>query len=59
METRPRSSFVKVRCIKCKNEQIIFGNVSSSVKCLVCDTTLATPTGGKSQVSGHILEVLS
>ncbi len=52
------SKFVKVRCPKCKNEQIIFGKASSSVNCLVCGKALAEPTGGKSKVKSRILEVL-
>jgi small subunit ribosomal protein S27e len=54
----PVSKFVKVRCPKCKNEQIMFGKASSTVKCLVCDKVLAEPTGGKAKVKARILEVL-
>jgi small subunit ribosomal protein S27e len=54
----PTSKFVKVRCPKCKNEQIIFGKASTVVKCLVCDKVLSEPTGGKSKVKARILEVL-
>jgi len=54
----PTSKFIKVRCSKCKNEQIMFGKVSTSVKCLVCGKPLAEPTGGKSRVKTRILEVL-
>ena len=32
------SRFVKVRCNKCKNEQIIFGKIANVVKCVVCDS---------------------
>jgi len=52
------SRFVKVRCNKCKNEQIIFGKISSIVKCLVCDDILAEPRGGKSDIKARVLEVL-
>jgi small subunit ribosomal protein S27e len=54
----PKSKFVKVRCPKCKNEQIMFGKASSKVKCLVCSKILAEPTGGKSKIKSRILEVL-
>jgi small subunit ribosomal protein S27e len=57
----PTSKFIKVRCSKCKNEQIIFGKVSSKVECLICGSSgrpLAEPTGGKSRVKARILEVL-
>jgi|TARA_B100001971_G_scaffold132295_1_gene122121 small subunit ribosomal protein S27e len=54
----PTSKFIKVRCPKCKNEQIIFGKTSSEIKCLVCSKVLAEPTGGKSKVKARILEVL-
>jgi len=52
------SKFIKVRCPKCKNEQIIFGKSSTKVGCLVCGKLLAEPTGGKSKVKARILEVL-
>ena len=54
----PSSRFIKVRCSKCKNEQIIFGKIASQVSCLVCGKALADPTGGKSKVKARILEVL-
>ncbi|PIN76679.1 30S ribosomal protein S27e [Candidatus Woesearchaeota archaeon CG10_big_fil_rev_8_21_14_0_10_36_11] len=56
METK--SKFIKVRCSKCKNEQIVFGNASNIVFCLVCNNEIAFPTGGKSKVSARVLEVL-
>ncbi|MCF7872361.1 30S ribosomal protein S27e [Candidatus Woesearchaeota archaeon] len=52
------SKFIKVRCSKCKNEQVIFGKAASQVKCLVCGTVLANPSGGKTGVEARILEVL-
>ena len=52
------SKFIKVRCPKCKNEQIVFGKSSTKVSCLVCGKVLAEPTGGKSKVKARILEVL-
>ncbi len=39
--------FLKVKCEKCKNEQVIFSSPSTTVKCLVCGEVLAEPTGGK------------
>lgn len=52
------SKFIKVRCPKCKNEQIMFGKASSVIKCLVCSKVLGEPKGGKSRVKARILEVL-
>lgn len=52
------SRFVKIRCPKCKNEQIVFGKVTSVVDCLVCSKILAEPTGGKSKIKSRVLEVL-
>ena len=54
----PTSKFVKIRCPKCKNEQIMFGKASTNVKCLVCGKVLAEPLGGKSKIKARILEVL-
>ncbi|WP_129598383.1 30S ribosomal protein S27e [Methanohalophilus profundi] len=54
----PNSRFLKVKCNDCSNEQVIFGSASQKVNCLVCGRTLAEPTGGKSAITTHILEVL-
>ena len=54
----PTSKFIKLRCSKCKNEQIIFGKPSTDVICLVCNKLLASPTGGKAKIKSQILEVL-
>jgi len=54
----PISKFLRVRCKKCKNEQIIFEKASTTVKCLVCKETIAEPTGGKAKINADILEVL-
>lgn len=55
----PKSKFVKVRCSKCKNEQIIFDKASTEVKCLVCGEVLAVPTGGKAKLKTNVLEILA
>lgn len=56
--TEAKGKFVKVKCANCKNEQIIFGKCASEVKCLVCSSVLAAPTGGKSTIKARILEVI-
>tara|TARA_Y100000310_G_scaffold332013_1_gene406721 strand:+ start:1887 stop:2063 length:177 start_codon:yes stop_codon:yes gene_type:complete len=56
--TNTKSKFIKVRCASCKNEQVVYGNASSVVECLVCKKPLAEPTGGKSKISARVLEVL-
>ncbi len=55
---KPKSRFLRVKCNDCENEQVIFGSASRKVTCLVCGRTLAEPTGGKSTITTHILEVL-
>ena len=52
------SKFVKIRCPKCKNEQVMFGKASSKIICLVGGKVLADPTGGKSRIKARVLEVL-
>ena len=54
----PKSKFIKVRCKKCKNEQIIFGKSASKINCLVCSAPLADPSGGKTKIHARVLEVL-
>ena len=54
----PSSKFIKLRCPKCKNEQIVFGKPASEVKCLICEKILIEPSGGKGKIKARILEVL-
>ena len=55
---KPRSSFLRVKCPKCGNKQLIFSNTVNKVTCNVCGETLAEPTGGKAKIKGEILTVL-
>ncbi len=52
---RPRSGFIRVKCPKCGNEQVIFTNVSNKVNCNVCATALAEPSGGKAKIKGEVV----
>ncbi len=53
-----KSKFIKVRCPKCKNEQIVFGKSATKINCLVCNKELVKPLGGKSDIKARIREVL-
>lgn len=53
-----KGKFIKIRCPKCKNEQIIFGKASTQVKCLICNETLSESTGGKTKIKTKVVEVL-
>jgi len=53
---KPRSKFIRVKCRKCGNEQIIFSHASRDVYCLVCGELLAKPTGGKAEILGEVLD---
>jgi len=54
--TLPESKFLRVLCVKCRNEQVIFSKAATLVKCLKCGEVLAEPTGGEARVKGKILE---
>jgi len=56
---QPNSRFLRVKCLNCGNQQIIFGCAAIDVKCLVCSKTLVQSTGGKARILTKILEVLS
>ncbi len=50
------TKFMKIKCEKCKNEQVIFERSASKIHCLVCNEILAEPTGGRARVKAQILE---
>ncbi len=52
------SKFLKVKCHDCMNEQVLFNKSNVVVKCLVCGSTLAVPTGGKARVKCKVLSVV-
>ena len=53
------SKFIRVQCSKCKNEQIVFGNATSKVQCLICNELLSEPRGGKAKIKAKVIEVFS
>ena len=55
---KPTSKFIKIRCTKCKNEQIIFGKAATPIKCLVCASIIGEPCGGKTRIKAKILNIL-
>ena len=55
---RPRSKFLRVKCPDCGNEQGVFGNATSVVKCNICSAVLAEPTGGKTTIKGEVVATL-
>lgn len=55
---KPESNFVRVKCPKCGNEQVIFDKPSLAPHCSVCDEVLAEPTGGKAKLRAEVLQVL-
>lgn len=54
---RPKSSFVRIKCPKCGNEQLVFGSAVNKVVCNVCGVELLKPSGGKAVLKGEILAV--
>jgi small subunit ribosomal protein S27e len=56
---QPNSRFLRIKCLNCGNQQIIFGCSATDVECLVCGKTILQSTGGKARILTKILEVLS
>ena len=53
-----KSNFLRVKCLDCGNQQIVFDRAASNVQCIICGKTLVKPKGGKSQITAQIVEVL-
>ncbi len=54
-----KSNFVRIKCPKCKNEQIVYSKATTQVKCLICNQILAEPKGGKAKIEASIIESLT
>ena len=55
---KPRSVFLRVKCPKCGNEQLIFSNTVNTISCNVCGEILAEPSGGRARINGDVQAVL-
>jgi len=55
---KPRSYFLRVKCPDCGNEQVVFSRAAVVVRCNICGTALAEPTGGKARIKGEEVAVL-
>lgn len=54
---KPRSKFLRVKCLKCGNEQIVYSHSVNRVSCNVCGVELVEPSGGKAKINGEIISV--
>ncbi|MEM2081085.1 MAG: 30S ribosomal protein S27e [Candidatus Bathyarchaeia archaeon] len=54
---KPKSRFLRIKCLKCGNEQLVFSNATSKVVCNVCAEVLAEPTGGKVKIKGELQSI--
>ena len=50
----PRSSFRKIKCGECDEEQVVFSHNTTEVICNSCGNVLAMTTGSKSRIHGTI-----
>ena len=55
---KPGSNFLKVKCTKCGNEQVVFDRAAVQVKCNVCEDVLVETQGGKARIKGEVTQVL-
>ena len=55
---KPGSNFLRVKCTKCGNEQVVFDRAAVQVKCNVCEDVLLETQGGKAKIKGEVTQVL-
>lgn len=52
-----KSTFLKIRCPRCKSLQIVYGKCSFNVKCEKCNYLLTKSQGGKAKIRALIKEI--
>ena len=57
---QPKSRFMKVKCLECESEQVIFSHASTEIACQKCGKILSKSSGGKAKLTpiARELEVL-
>jgi len=54
---KPRSKFLRIKCLECGNEQMVFGYAVNKVECNVCGAELVKPSGGRAIIKGEIIRL--
>ncbi len=55
---KANSNFLRVKCVDCGNQQVVFDHAASVVQCIICGKSLVKSRGGKSEIVAQIVEVL-
>lgn len=50
--------FIRIKCSKCKESQVVFGRATTKIKCTACNSIVALPSGGKAKIRARVEEVL-
>ncbi len=50
----PRSTFQKIKCGECDEEQVVFSHNTTEVICNSCGNVLAMTSGSKSRLHGKV-----
>jgi ribosomal protein S27E len=56
--SKKTGKFIRIKCSKCKNSQVIFGRASTKVRCTECNGIVALPSGGNAKIRARVEEVL-
>lgn len=55
---KSKAKFVKIKCSRCRNTQVVFGKASTRVKCNKCGKIIVKPTGGNAKIRAKVEEVI-
>lgn len=55
---KEKAKFLKIKCSKCKNTQVIYGRATTKVRCNECGGIVALPSGGNAKIRARVEEVL-
>ena len=58
MVSKGRGNFLKVKCLDCDNEQVIFDRAASDVKCIICGKTIVKSRGAKAKIMATIIKMI-
>lgn len=57
-KSKGTGKFIKIKCSKCKNTQVLFGRATTKVRCNECGGVVALPSGGNAKIRARVEEVL-
>lgn len=58
MVPKPRSNFLSVQCMECREKRIVFSHSTTDINCKSCGQLIVQKAGSKAKILAEVLNIL-